>query len=80
MPKGWDEFIYDRSVSALKLTSHHYVSVHENRAFKDYKENVAEGEAAVVGDFNENYNFLILSEVQSYHRDVPQCIAHPLVT
>ena len=77
--KDWDEFIYDLSVSVVKLTNHHYVAVHQSRAFKQCKENAAEGEAVVVGDFSENYTFVLQDEVQSYHWDAPQCTVHPFV-
>ena len=77
--KVWGKFIYDLSVYVVKLTSQHYVSVHQSRAFKEYKENVAEGEAVVAGDISENYTFVIQSEVKSYHRDAPQCTVHQFV-
>ena len=67
MVKDWDKFIYDLSVYVVKLTSHHYVGVHQSRAFKEYKENVAEGEAVVARDFSENYTFFIQSGVKSYY-------------
>ena len=55
----WDKFIYDLSVYVVKLTSHYYASVHQSRALKEYKENVAEGKAVVTGDFSESYTFII---------------------
>ena len=78
MVKDWDKFIYDMSVYVVKLTSHNHVSVHQSRAFKEYKENV-QSEAVVAGVFSENYTFVILSEVTGYHRDAPQCTVLPFV-
>ena len=38
-----------------------------SRAFKECKESVVERDAVVVGDFSENYTFVIQDEVQSHH-------------
>ena len=75
--KDWYKFIYNLSVYVVKLTSHHDVSVHQSRAFKEYKENVAKGEVVVSGDFSENHTFVIQNDVKSYHWGAPQCTVHP---
>ena len=73
------EFLQSLSSAVVKLTRHHYVSQHQSKKFREMKETVAPGEAVVVGDFSENYTFVVQDEVQSYHWDAQQCTVHPFV-
>ena len=44
------------------------------------KETFGENEAIVIGDFANDYQFLILDEIQSYHWNDEYCKLPPLVT
>ena len=43
------------------------------------KERLKPGEAVVIGDFSENYTFVIQDAVQGYHWSNDQVTLHPFV-
>ena len=43
------------------------------------KESLKANEVIVLGDFTENYQFLVQDEIQSYHRNKECCTLHPLI-
>ena len=43
------------------------------------KESLKANEVIVLGDFAENYQFLVQDEIQSYHWSKEYCTLHPLV-
>ena len=49
------------------LTTHSYITKCQARYLKHKKENLAMNEAIVLGDFAENYQFIMQDEIQSYH-------------
>ena len=70
----------DLVVSQLgKLTTHSYIAKAQARYLKQRKENITEETALFLGDFAENYTFLIQDEIQSYHGSNKQCSLHPVV-
>ena len=70
----------DLVVSQLgKLTTHSYIAKAQARYLKQRKENNTEETALFLGDFAENYIFLIQDEIQSYHLSNKQCSLHPVV-
>ena len=46
---------------------------------KTKKESLLPNEAIVLGDFAENYQFIIQDEIQSYHWSKEYCTLHPIV-
>ena len=42
------------------------------------KESLKANEVIVLGDFTENYQFLVQDEIQSYHCNKKYCTLHPL--
>ena len=62
-----------------RLTSHSYLAKCQARCLKIRKEQIGEDTAIVLGDFAENYSFVVQDEVQSYHWSKPCCTLHPLV-
>ena len=74
-----DAFISSLSMIISKLTRHHYIALEQSTYFKNLKETIQEGELVLVGDFSENYSFVVQDAVQGYHWDNSQCTIHPFV-
>lgn len=73
------EFLQNLARAVVKLTKHHFVSHHQSKTFREMKDTLAPGETVVVGDFSQNYTFVLQDEVQSHHWDAGQCTVHPFV-
>ncbi len=74
-----DEFI-DLLVNSIdKLTSHSYIAKCQAKYFADCKGNLPENSLVVVGDFAENYTFVVQDEIQSFHWSKSSCTLHPIV-
>ena len=54
-------------VNLDKLTSHSFIAKNQSKYLKECKENLTENECIVLGDFSENYQFVMQDEIQSYH-------------
>ena len=74
-----DEFIKELREKLDKITSHSYIAKSQAKYLPDLKDNLKENEAIVLGDFAENYQFLIQDEVQGYHWSKKYCLLHPIV-
>ena len=61
------------------LTKHSFLAKCQASFLKSKKEALLANEAIVLGDFAENYQFLIQDEIQSYHWSKKYCTLHPLV-
>ena len=62
-----------------KLTRYSYLAKCQAQYLKSKKESLGKNEALVLGDFAENYQFLIQDEIQSYQWSKEYCTFHPLV-
>ena len=62
-----------------KLTKHSYLAKCQAQFLNDRKQSLGHNEAIVLGDFAENYQFLIQDEIQSYHWSKEYCTLHPVV-
>ena len=74
-----EEFVESFSSSVIQLLRHHYVSKSQGHAFKTAKDQLNQDEGILVGDFAENYSFLVQDAAQGYHWDNSQCTLHPFV-
>lgn len=74
-----DEFVSSFSSAIMKLTRHHYVSKMQSANFQQKKDNLKENEALLVGDFAENYSFIVQDAAQGFHWETSQCTLHPFV-
>ena len=74
-----DEFIEELCEKLDKITSHSYIAKLQVKYLADLKDNLKENEAIVLGDFAENYQFLIKDEVQGYHWSKKYCLLHLIV-
>ena len=73
------EFI-DLLVEKLSnLTTHSYISHSQAQFLRDLKLKLDKDDVIVLGDFAENFKFVIQDEIQSYHWNQQQCTMHPLV-
>lgn len=62
-----------------QLTRHSYLAKGQAKYLRDKKESLPKNEALILGDFAENYQFLIQDEIQSYHWSKEYCTLHPVV-
>ena len=62
-----------------RLTKHSYLSKAQAKYLNEKKENLGQNEVLVLGDFAENYQYLIQDEIQSYHWSKEYCTLHPVV-
>jgi hypothetical protein len=62
-----------------KLTSHSLIAKSQAKYLKDCKELLNQNECIVLGDFAENFQFIVQDEVQSYHWNKPKCTLHPII-
>ena len=62
-----------------KLTKHSYLAKCQVQYLNDKKQSLRSEEALVLGDFAENYQFLIQDEIQNYHWSKEYCTLHPAV-
>ena len=74
-----DEFLVTFSSAIVKLLRHHYISQKQGEAFKRCKETLDERHGVLVGDFAENFSFLVQDAAQGFHWDSSQCTLHPFV-
>ena len=51
----------------------------QTKHFYDVKENLSPGEVLVVGDFSENYSFVVQDAAQGVHWSNSSCTLHPWV-
>ena len=63
----------------VKLTAHSYISKCQSKYLKNLKEELPSNSARILGDFAENYSFVVQDEVQGFHLNNLQCTLHPVV-
>ena len=74
-----EEFIDEMCDKLDRLTVHSYIAKSQATYLKGLKSAIGMEEVIVLGDFAENYKFLIQDEIQSYHWNQRQCTLHPIV-
>ena len=74
-----DEFLNSLSKNTSKLTRHHFIAMEQSTYFKNLKEEIQEGELVLVGDFSENYSYVVQDAAQGFHWNNSQCTIHPFV-
>ena len=65
--------------SLQELTTHSYISKSQAEYLQQRKENIDNETVISLGDFAENYSFVIQDKVQSFHWNNLQCTLHPVV-
>ena len=70
----------DTLTSAINaITKHSFFAKCQANFLTAKKESLKANEVIVLGDFAENYQFLVQDEIQSYHWSKEYCTLHPLV-
>ena len=59
---------------------HSYISKCQSRYLKKLKSEIDSSTVLFLGEFAENYQFVIQGEVQEFHWNNFQCTLHPVVT
>ena len=73
------EFITALSHQLDSITCHSYIAKSQASYLFELKQNLEEDAIIVLGDFAENYTFVIQDEIPGYQWSKQQCILHPLV-
>ena len=74
-----EDFLESLSNKVNKLTRHHFVAKAQTRFLKHLKSNLQPNEVIILGDFSENYSYIVQDEVQGFHWENSQCTVHPFV-
>lgn len=74
-----DEFIGKLSGQIRKLTKHHFIAKCQSNYIKDLKNNIQESEGIIIGDFSENYSFVVQDASQAFHWTRNQATIHPFI-
>ena len=61
------------------LTAHSYIAKAQAKYLKKCKEELKENEVIVLGDFAENYQFVVQDEIQGFHWNKQSATLHPIV-
>ena len=61
------------------LTTHSFIATSQAKYLKKVKEELREDKVIVLGDFAENYKFIIQDEIQGFHWNKQSCTLHPIV-
>lgn len=77
--KDTHTFIEMLKADASVLLTHNFIAKSQNKFFKELKLQLKEGEFIVVGDFSENFTFLVQNAIQDYHWNSNQVTVHPFV-
>lgn len=74
------EYLSSLSKKISSMVRHHFVAQQQSQYFKHLKETLPpESEAIIVGDFSENYSFIVQDAAQGFHWENSQCTVHPFV-
>ena len=65
-------------IEELTAHSHSYISKCQTKYLENLKENLSDNECIVLGDFAENYEYIVQDEIQSYHWCKNGCTLHPV--
>src|SRR6266568_4574586 len=74
-----DEFITTFISFTPKVVLHDFIAKQQANFLQEAKRNLKMGEFLVVGDFAENYSFVVQDAAQSFHWNNLQATLHPFV-
>lgn len=74
-----DAFLNSLSKAIVKLTRHHFIAKEQSSYFSNLKSMLHEEEIIAVGDFSENYTYIIQDSAQGCRWDNSQCTIHPFI-
>ena len=62
-----------------KPTAHSFNAKCQSNYLRECKDNLEENEVIILGDFAENYSFVVQDEVQGFHWNNLQCTLYPVI-
>ena len=62
-----------------KLTAHSFIAECQSNYLRECKEDIEKNEVIILGDFVENYSFVVQDEVHRFHWNNLQCTLNPVV-
>ena len=72
--------VYKFSNTTLeKLTAHSFIAECQSNYLRECKEDIEKNEVIILGDFVENYSFVVQDEVHRFHWNNLQCTLNPVV-
>ena len=74
-----EEFINQFCERAVKLVRHDFIAKAQSQFLKNKKDEIGEGEFVIIGDFSENYSFVVQDAAQGFHWNCSQATIHPWV-
>ena len=74
-----EEFVETFITKLPVLSRHDFIAQEQSNYLKDRKAALNEGEVLVLGDFSENYTFIIQDAIQGYHWTNTQATLHQYV-
>lgn len=74
-----DEFIQTFLERLQNLMKHDFIAKIQMAFYQQLKENLIDGEFLIIGDFSENYSFIVQDSAQSFHWNNCQATLHPFV-
>ncbi len=77
--KSADEFLDAFCEKLEALRRHDFIAKQQSAYCHERKESLAEGEVLVIGDFAENYSFVLQDAAQGFHWNNAQATLHPFV-
>lgn len=79
MQKSSEDFILQLVLNLGDLISHDYVAKCQSNYIDARKKELQQGEVLVIGDFSENYTFVIQDAIQNYYWVKEQATIHSFV-
>ena len=79
MTKPVDEFIDELVDKVWNLSRHHFIAKTQGTFLQKLKQDISADECILLGDFSENYSFVVQDAVQGYHWENSQATLHPFV-
>jgi hypothetical protein len=74
-----DSYLNSLSKKIVKLTRHHFIAKEQASYLKKLKQSLTEVDVIIIGDFSENYSFVVQDSVQGFHWENSQCTIHPFI-
>ena len=79
MTETTGDFIVNLINKLQKLTVHSFIAKSQAASLTKLKKELSSTEVIVLGDFAENYQFVVQDEIQSFHWNKTQATLHPIV-
>ena len=74
-----ENFIKNFIICLKKFKAHNFIAKAQSSYLKNLKNVIQPGEFIVIGDYSENYSFIIQDAIQGYHWNTSQATIHPFV-